>query len=318
MNNELSNLKYIKVSDGLENPTLDEDIFKYPVVGRLAMGMDAYRSPIDSKDGSDIINSVNPTLRVPKYGYVPRLGNKGQTGIKTALTTKIVVGIVGLGLAGAALLGLTGDDGDNDAFQDNVNGANITIPIIENMADGVYNKSLTEPSTTLEPATTTTTLPEYIGAYKEAVDLVKTNFTEAGHTCLKITDSDIEYLICSRDIICEAKTIGKEEEICDKYPVHVVDACKKGLVACSGDLNTIIKSCGNETGCYHMAAHLVSDSEKALILCGLETEEFKDKCYCMMGSKVWLEDKEKANKFFELISRKDLRNISCFGKIPNL
>ena len=165
MNNELSNLKYIKVSDGLENPTLDEDIFKYPVVGRLAMGMDAYRSPIDSKDGSDIINSVNPTLRVPKYGYVPRLGNKGQTGIKTALTTKIVVGIVGLGLAGAALLGLTGDDnGDNDAFQDNVNGSNITIPIIENIGDGVYNKSLAE----------LMALPEYVGNSNKKTSVFKT------------------------------------------------------------------------------------------------------------------------------------------------
>lgn len=116
-------------------------------------------------------------------------------------------------------------------------------------------------------SSTTTTLEEYRGPYKEAVEMVKTNVSKALEICKSLSNVDDKRL-CNIDVGCEAQKVGKVSDYCQGDL-----GCEKLAMACENPLEAV-EYCDSQ--------EFINNVKIPKPLC--EMEKYKDHDICKVES----------------------------------
>lgn len=141
--------------------------------------------------------------------------------------------------------------------------------------------------------TTSTTIPEYSGPFKEAIDMSKTNITKAVETCWNMRSPDDAY--CFHYLYKEVARQNRTSEICEAIPLGC-ERVKIYLKAFS-DVDGAIKDCENLNDkvemCKLNVAYNANDLNKAEEICERTFPSKEDKELCLYYVRDWYEGLEK-------------------------
>ncbi len=145
--------------------------------------------------------------------------------------------------------------------------------------------------------------------YKDAIELVKTNVSEAFDLCLNYEEY-LGNIPCSANVICEAGRVGINTEACklvasnapENLKEKIIDGCERFTKICEeNDIEKISNACKDNEFCYLLSAEMkIEEPDKAFKLCD-KAGERKAFCECLVGAYTFYTNKEKAKDVFNKI-----------------
>jgi len=175
-----------------------------------------------------------------------------------------------------------------------------------------------ETKITTSSTVTTTTLREYTGPYKEAVELLKTNVDAAIECCDSLNHSSSGpvcnkltlILACKLTLMCEIDK-NQRESLCKDIFTMYPERCDKLILACES-IDEAINSCGDDDICLGRSAFVraLNDPYDALKACD-RIKDLKTKVACYAWSATIVKENGGSwTKICERIKEKVPKNVS--------